>query len=333
MFAQIISGDDVFNQLADEWDGLTARGMTDTPFQKLDYQRSWWNNLRPQDGSLHTIVVRQEGGELAAILCLSLTPDGVLRFNGCIEETDYLDLICTGQDAKDSWGLIFPCLLSADFPAWQHMELCNIPEASPTRVLLPEVAARHAMTVRESIYEVCPIIDLPGTFEEYLDGLESKQRREIQRKMRRAAGAEAELHIVSPEEDLSAAVDDFLVLLQKSTFEKRDWLDDGRRQLFHETAQSAQDSKTLQLMFLEVNGQKAAALFNFDYAGRIWVYNSGLDPDLFAGLSAGVVITALAIENAIEDGREEFDFLRGNETYKYRFGAKDTAVFRLQTTR
>jgi CelD/BcsL family acetyltransferase involved in cellulose biosynthesis len=43
-----------------------------------------------------------------------------------------------------------------------------------------------------------------------------------------------------------------------------------------------------------------------------------------------VVITAKAIELAIENGRTTFDFLRGNETYKYRFGAKDTKIYRQQ---
>jgi CelD/BcsL family acetyltransferase involved in cellulose biosynthesis len=50
-------------------------------------------------------------------------------------------------------------------------------------------------------------------------------------------------------------------------------------------------------------------------------------------LSLGVVLTAKAIEHAIENGRSTFDFLRGNETYKYRFGAKDTEIYRLAISR
>ena len=52
-------------------------------------------------------------------------------------------------------------------------------------------------------------------------------------------------------------------------------------------------------------------------------------PALFGALSLGVVITAKAIEYAIENGRKSFDFLRGNETYKYRFGAQDTTIYRI----
>jgi CelD/BcsL family acetyltransferase involved in cellulose biosynthesis len=40
-------------------------------------------------------------------------------------------------------------------------------------------------------------------------------------------------------------------------------------------------------------------------------------------------LTAKCIETAIENGRDTFDFLRGNEIYKYRFGVEDTTVHRL----
>jgi CelD/BcsL family acetyltransferase involved in cellulose biosynthesis len=82
-------------------------------------------------------------------------------------------------------------------------------------------------------------------------------------------------------------------------------------------------------MFAVMEGRQAAALFNYDYNGRVWVYNSGFDPEAFSHLSAGVILTAKAIEKAIENGRTAFDFLRGDETYKYRFGAEDTTVHRI----
>jgi hypothetical protein len=330
MHAQIIDGENVFSQIGEEWDFLAAKGMTDTPFQKLAYQKSWWKNLSPPDGTLWSVTLRDADSQLRAIGCFLHTEDGKLRFNGCIEETDYLDLITTAQDARMSWQEIFPLLLSDQFPEWHQLDLCNVPDNSLTRTILPEVAGQYDLTVIESIIEVCPIIELPDSFENYLEGLDSKERREVRRKLRRANGAEARFHTVSNEDDLTVAVDEFLTLLQKSTFEKRDWLNEGRRALFHEIAKAAQDDGSLQLLFLEVNEQNAAALFNFDYGNRIWVYNSGLDPELFSALSPGVVITAKAIESAIENGRYEFDFLRGDEEYKYRFGAEDREIYRLQ---
>lgn len=332
MKTEIINDADVFDALAEEWDELAKQGMTNTPFQQLAYQKGWWQHLGPANGRLHTIVVRQDDGRLAGIACLYLI-EGVLYFNGCVEETDYLDLIVTEHDADAVWTAVFDCLCSNDFPTWQALDYCNVPEASLSRQIIPQEAEKRGFSFTESVHEVCPVIELNGSFDEYLNNIDSKQRREIKRKLRRANGAKAQLHIVSSKDDVAAEVDAFLELLQASTFEKRDWLNDGRRALFHDTARAALKADILQLMFIEINGRKAAALFNFDYNGRIWVYNSGLDPATFGNLSLGVVITAKAIEFAAENGRNTFDFLRGNETYKYRFGAKDTTIYRLQVGR
>jgi CelD/BcsL family acetyltransferase involved in cellulose biosynthesis len=341
MNGTIISGADVFSapatgsplSLASEWDALAMRGMTDTPFQSLAYQRAWWTHLHPPDSELITVATRDASGALAGICCCFLTADGTLRFNGCVEETDYLDLIATADQAPAVWEAVFDCLHSHEASPWDRMDLCNVPEQSPTRQILARLATRHGLEFQEQVHDVCPVISLPDSFENYLESLESKQRREIQRKLRRANGAEARLREVGPEDDLRAEVDTFLDLLQRSAYDKRDWLNEGRRAVFHEVAEAAMANGTLQLLFSEVSGRAGAALFNFDYRGRTWVYNSGLEPDGFAALSLGVVLTAQAIELAIARGNHTFDFLRGNETYKYRFGAMDSRVYRLLLAR
>jgi CelD/BcsL family acetyltransferase involved in cellulose biosynthesis len=333
MISQIFQEESIFSIPEDEWNTLVTRSMTNTPFQTFAYQKAWWENLKPGGSKLQSIVIRQNNGQLAAIACLYITNEGIVNFNGCVEETDYLDIIAEARHAEEAWLSVFDCLLSNDYPAWRLVELCNIPAISPSRAILPQIADRCSLTLVESIDEVCPVIDLPASIDAYLQSLDSKQRREINRKQRRARGAEAKFHIIGPEDDLDQAVDDFLELLKKSTFEKRDWLNDGRRSLFHTIAHSAQQAGLLQLSFMEIDGQRAAGLFNFDYEGRIWVYNSGLDPEAFGNLSLGVVLTFEAVAWAIENGRFEFDFLRGSETYKYHFGAKDTKIYRLDISR
>lgn len=328
----LISGDSAFDRLAQEWDELVDGSMTDTPFQSLAYQRAWWRHLQPPDSNLYTITVWDERNHLSAIACFYVL-NGVLHFNGCVEETDYLDLIAPVEKAKEAWEAVLDCLHSPGFPDWNALDLCNVPAASPTRSILPEMAKTRASSFYEDVHEVCPVIELPATFDEYLDSLPRKQRHEIRRKLRRAEGAGAEVRTVGPDDDVEEEVGEFLELLQKSTLEKRDWLNDGRRAVFLETAAAAHERGNLQLMFFEVANRRAAALFNFEYKNRIWVYNSGLDPSAFRNLSTGVVITAKAIENAIARGIATFDFLRGSETYKYRFGAEDTFIYRLRWVR
>ncbi len=328
MHTQLIQGDSVFDTLAGEWDALARQGISDTPFQHLAYQKAWWTHLQPDGATLHTITARDDDEKLVGLVCLYVV-DGLVHFNGCVEETDYLDAIVLPEYAEALWTAVFEHLQGDEFPTWHTIDFCNVPQTSPSRTIVPQIAAQHDLTFAESVHEVCPVIELPDTFDAYLDAIDSKQRREIRRKLRKAKGAEADLIIVGPEDDVETAVDDFLDLLAKSTFEKRDWLNEGRRAVFQDTAKAAQADGTLLLMFIEVNGKKASALFNFDYRNHVLVYNSGLDPAAFGPLSLGEVLTAKAIEWAIENGRSTFDFLRGDEAYKYRFGAQDTMVYKL----
>ncbi len=332
MYTSIIHGASVFAELADEWDALVKESIIDTPFQTAAYQQAWWTHLQPPNSSLHTIICRGENGRLLAITCLYLFNKSVY-FNGCVEETDYLDMIVRAEDAAEAWTAVFDILHSDQFPEWEHIGLCNIPAHSPTRRIVAEIAAKHGLAFQESLQEVCPVIPLPTSYDAYLAQLVSKQRRELKRKQRRAKGLGVQFVTITDEAELETAVNDFLHLLQTSMHEKRDWLTDGRRAVFHDTARAALKAGILQLMFAEVNGVRGAALFNFDYNDRVWVYNSGIDTSQFKSLSLGIVLTGRAIETAIDNGRSKFDFLRGNEPYKYRFGAADTEIFRLQVSK
>lgn len=325
-------GESAFTELRDEWDELAGRAMTNTPFQAWAYQRAWWEHLKPAGSRLVTIATRKDEDELVGVACL-FALDQTIHFNGCIEETDYLDLITPPDLAVEVWQATLNCLEATDAVSWRALDLCNIPEQSPTRTILSAIAEKKSYSFEENLIEVCPIIQLPEAFDAYLESLDSKQRRELSRKLRRAEAAEVTTTIINQSDNIENEVDSFLELLQKSTFEKRDWLNDGRRAMFHDVARAMQDRGALQLMFTAVEGRRAAALFNFDYNDRIWVYNSGLDPTAFAALSPGVILTTTAIEEAIKLGRGEFDFLRGDEEYKYRFGAVDTKIFRCRVER
>lgn len=321
-------GSGAFEDLSAEWDALASNGITDTPFQTLAYQRAWYTHLG--DGELHTVAVYDDAA-LIGIGCFNLRGTTVF-FNASKEETDYLDVICSAEHAQTVWTAIFDCMTSNPALQCTCIDLYNIPAESPSRAIIEQLAQERGFSFASERAEVCPIIELPDSFDAYLAGIDKKQRHEIRRKIRRAAGADAEVRIVTAEDDLAVEIDAFLTLLQKSTQEKRDWLSEPRRAAFHDVAQAALEAGTLQLMFIEVDGRRAAALFNFNYKGRTWVYNSGLDPDVFGRLSLGVTLSSKAIEKAIELGNTTFDFLRGDEQYKYRFGAKDTEIFRLTVT-
>jgi CelD/BcsL family acetyltransferase involved in cellulose biosynthesis len=120
--------------------------------------------------------------------------------------------------------------------------------------------------------------------------------------------------------------------LMKQDPAKEKFLTEAMRSQMLVTARTAMSKGWLRLAFFEVGGKKAAAAYNFDYGNRLWGYNSGVNRD-FIELSPGWVLLGHMLHWACEHGRTEFDFMRGNEEYKYRFGAKDRTVWRVKATR
>jgi CelD/BcsL family acetyltransferase involved in cellulose biosynthesis len=71
---------------------------------------------------------------------------------------------------------------------------------------------------------------------------------------------------------------------------------------------------------MRFRGTIGAALYCFACRGRGYYYAGGFNPEL-SRLSPGTVLTGYAIEDALLAGATTFDFLRGDEPYKYAWGA------------
>ena len=160
--------------------------------------------------------------------------------------------------------------------------------------------------------------------------MQKKQRHEIRRKMRRAESDERDVHwyIVDDETGLDAEIDDFLSLMAND-HHKEEFLTEVMRTQMRASVHAAFRAGWLQLAFMEVNGSKAAGYLNFDYGDRIYVYNSGLDFN-YGDLSPGWVLLGYLFQWANEHGRSEFDFMRGDEDYKYKFGGIRRDVMRVR---
>jgi CelD/BcsL family acetyltransferase involved in cellulose biosynthesis len=94
------------------------------------------------------------------------------------------------------------------------------------------------------------------------------------------------------------------------------------RSFHREAASGFLDRDWLRLHVLEFQGTCRAALHVFTCRGRGYYYSGGFDPSL-ARFSPGTVLTGFAIEDALDRGSHTFDFLRGDEPYKYTWGASN----------
>ncbi len=323
-------GEEGFEALRSEWNPLLHRSAWDTLFMTWEFQKTWWQYHG--EGEAYLLACRL-GDELVGIIPLYVAEaeDGRrVRLVGGTEVADYLDFIVAPGHEAAVIQRVLEWLQGPEAPSWDTVEWVNVPEEGPVHRFFPQVASSLGWQVEAAVEDVCPIIPLPETWDDYLAMLNKHQRHEIRRKIRRIERqARVHWYIVDSTYDLDAEVERFIRLHEASSPDKDAFMTDEMRRFFHALAWVMLEAGWLQLSFIEVNGEAAASMYCFDYGDSVLVYNSGYDPEKYARLSPGIVLLSYCIRHAIEIGKRKFDFMQGDEEYKYRFGGQDTRVYRI----
>ena len=105
-----------------------------------------------------------------------------------------------------------------------------------------------------------------------------------------------------------------------------------RERFFKQMVDKLARANVVKLFFMEISGVRVASALCFDFGNVRYLYNSGYNPD-YASLSVGLLLKAMCLRQAIEEEMTYFDFLRGDEPYKYDLGAKDVPLFGLVVQR
>jgi CelD/BcsL family acetyltransferase involved in cellulose biosynthesis len=317
-----------------EWNDLLKESITHTPFLRYEYQRAWWRHLGGgewKDAQLILISAREDDKliGIAPLFIAEYENASKLLLIGSIEISDYLDIITrAGDHARFVSGLL-DYIARENFPS---LDWYNIPDTSATLSTLRDESARRGWSHHEEMYRPTPRIKLNGDFEKYLSHVEKKQRHEIRRKTRRAEESGRGVRwYISDMKDVESEIDSFVHLMEQDP-NKANFLKDPMRAQMREVIRTAHENGWLWLAFLEADGQRIAAALNFDYDNKLWGYNAGVDR-AFMDLSPGWVLLTYILQWCCENKRAEFDFMRGDEEYKYRFGAVNQYVMRAKVSR
>jgi CelD/BcsL family acetyltransferase involved in cellulose biosynthesis len=295
----------------------------------------------PADAASHTTIRHGSGTELTPV-----PPTAKAVFFGASYHADYATVLAATSDLEAVADALTAALgaPSADpeHPEpWDVIDLrrlrCGDPTADALAAAFGRLEASHGWTLNLEREDVCPVATVPdgvADIEAFLDTLGKKERHEIRRKIRRAEKV-GEV-VLSPSADALADLDAFIDLHQ------RRWGADG---LFPPTAggdasrlfirrlfESFGPDGPVRLSFLTVGGRRIAAGITFEDGDTVAYYNAGVDPDA-RDLSPGVLMVAGYVERAIATGHRRLDFLRGNEPYKYEWGAVDEPIQRLLVRR
>ncbi|MBV9491773.1 MAG: GNAT family N-acetyltransferase, partial [Verrucomicrobia bacterium] len=83
----------------------------------------------------------------------------------------------------------------------------------------------------------------------------------------------------------------------------------------------------LRLLTIRLDGKPIAVTCGFAQRRHYYHFITGYDPE-WSSLSPGTLAVYVALRAAVHEGAVCFDFLRGKEAYKYRWGAQDHPTYR-----
>ena len=294
------------------------------------------------DPAIHTTMRHGSGMELTPI-----SPTAKAVFFGASYHADYATILAAPEQLPAvaealAAGLAAPAGLDPEHPEpWDVVDLRRLRCGDPTADALVAAFDGHGRQLGWRLdlerEDVCPVVTVPSDapdLDAFLATLGKKERHEIRRKIRRAeaAGPVALSESSEPLADLDAFID----------LHQRRWGADGlfpptpggdaSRIFIRRLFETFGPGGAIRLCFLTIGGRRIAAGITFEADDTIAYYNAGVDPEA-RELSPGVVMIARYVERAIATGRRRLDLLRGDEAYKYEWGAVDEPIQRLLVRR
>jgi CelD/BcsL family acetyltransferase involved in cellulose biosynthesis len=309
-----------FQTLRNCWDDMVQRSNNRLFFSSPDWSELWWQHFGA-GSELYLGAVEDEGN------CIGIVPlrikDGVFHFIGSDNLCDFMDFVI--EHGKED--LFFRTLLSHIASGkTKTLDLSPVLPDSSAQTFLATLAQSQGMQVSCSQIDVTVVLDLPGDLQSYLSLLTGKQRHELLRKERRL-GEEGKVKFRISQKAEPAEIDTFIQFFRESREDKNRFLSNDIEMFFRAICDRSASNDLLQLGILELNDVPVAVTLGFNYQNDLHLYNSGYNPD-YSILSVGLISKYYHIRNSIETGKRRFDFLKGNEQYKYHLGGKDTPVFR-----
>ena len=322
-------------QLAGEWREFFRGIGCQNACLSVDWMEPWWR----QWGSCHRLLVitlRNREGRLLAVAPFyirrsrlgALGPRALCFLGNQWVASDHLNILVDPEYEQGAIEAIV-CVVKEHHAEWDYIELGSIGEDSPLLTNLRQQFKNLGMKEQVLRSIICPYLPLPASFDAYLVSV-SKNLRYNYRRRRRALERDAEIEFVvlQSEAELKVRFDEFVQLHRLRFKERRKYssfLTRRMQEFFSEAFPRLAADGLVRLFLLQVNGKAVAGLFGFSTGKRFAFYQCGMDPAL-SRLSIGLVMMGCSIEEAIRTGHEEFDFLRGQEAYKFQWTNKSRRV-------
>lgn len=345
----------VFDSLKNHWNALAARTGA-TIYMSYDWAKTWWDYYGSKPGRTLFFVTIWRGSKLVALapfykevsrignreiesrirlLGSGGSPSVGLGFKDDYGISDFLDILVDPDYKEPVAEKLVKIIESSYFDADQ----LSFDQARDDSFVITELYPKLKESLLEptlSHTDTCPYIDLSE--EESMKGYIKKQKSSARRRIRqtrRATGPEDEFVIEEPKswDEVQKATDRIIKLHQDRWNEigfPGVFYEDRFVQFFREIVRQAYEKDRLWFKEARDNKGICASRMIIYYNGRYFDYISGFDDNReSAKRRPGIGLLVELIEEAIEDGVERVELLRGEEYYKYDFTDKNFKNWKL----
>jgi CelD/BcsL family acetyltransferase involved in cellulose biosynthesis len=315
---ELIGNESVLARLEPEWWQLWRQARPATPFQSPAWLLSWWRAFAP--GELYVLAARQQERLVAlAPFYLETSALGRRLLPIGISVSDYQDILASDEHAETVCETL-STYLDKCRKDWELLEFTELPPGAQALGLAVPPDCEEILKKGSA----CPVFYLPGSVEALVRGLPARKRRSL-RLARNRASRRGRIEIVAATSASSAlAILNTLFRLHQMRWEEKNEggvLSDPRVQRLHlECVPPLMEAGLLRMYELRFADDSAAVYYGFLHRKRAFGYLTGFNP-AYSFESPGVIMLGHALEQALREGACEFHFLRGQEAYKYQWGA------------
>ncbi len=337
-----------FRAIRDQWNTLLNGSKSNNISLTWEWMYTWWEVFN--EGRELCILTVWNEEELIAIAPLlkrriwhyKVIPFWRLEFLASGENmedevcSDYLDFIIKSGMESEAMRVLADYLMHQIRGEWDEMVLADIAEDSENLRHLEELLKERDLQWEVVDRISCFYIKLPETWDEYLESLSSGMRYKIRRGRRELTKQSAQYRIAKDRDELEKALEILIKLHQDR------WTDKGKPGVFSSQKFMTFHRRLMPLSFqndwlklhsLLLRGESIAAHYNFRYNHKIYFYQSGMSLTDNKHIRPGILLHSYCIEEAIDAGLAEYDFLKGDSDYKRALSTDSRAIVIVRVSR
>jgi len=308
------------NNISSAWNRLLLETQSNNVFLRWEWAYAWIKTYINNNRKLFIILV-YDNTELIGVApwyINQLRNKGLtikqIEFLGSPEgAADYLDVFIKKGKEKEVTNCIYNYIMNEAPSLWDSIKLRDISSNSLFLLHLSNKIKQEGKYIEISNGSYCPIVSLPENYEGYLSSLSSNRREQFRRHQRLLEREGIVEHLSFQHSDIENGLKQFLDFYK----EKSSYYNASIDNFLKIMVMQKDIDNLMQIDFLTLNNQKLAGLLHLTNNSSLSMYLMATDKTFNPKISIGNILVGLCIKNAIEKNLAVYDFLKGDEAYKF----------------